>query len=349
MTTTTRRSLLSAAAPATVLMMTATGCGAGAESAPPPASAPSASQSAPTDAQEGTTAPPSVGQELYTAPDSTVLTWVEENSADDRAETIRTEIGQQPMARWFGSWSGPIAEATDAFTAAAQEQGALPVMVAYNISGRDACGGHSGGGAGSPEDYATWIEEYASGIGDRPALVILEPDSLGDYECMSDEQIDEREGMLNAAIDTFARTAPNAWVYLDAGNSGWVDAQTMAGRLEAAGLEHAHGFSLNVSNYLSTESNVAYAASVNDVLQADAGFTKPFVVDTSRNGQGEEGVDWCNPAGQQLGETSRWGDDAELLLWIKTPGESDGDCGVGEGSEAGEFLPDVAMDLISGP
>src|SRR5699024_2620407 len=84
-------------------------------------------------------------RERPAAPDSTVLTWVEENSADDRAETIRAEIGQQPMARWFGSWSGPIAEATDAFTAAAQEQGALPVMVAYNISGRDACGGHSGG------------------------------------------------------------------------------------------------------------------------------------------------------------------------------------------------------------
>ena len=357
--TTTRRSLLSAAAAAAVVALSATGCNAADEAAPPAMSASAAAEPGSTAepdasaetgsaaAQEGAAAP-AVGQELYAAPESPVLSWVEENASDERAETIRAEIGQQPMAQWFGSWSGPITEATEELTSAAQEEGALPIMVAYNISGRDACGGHSGGGAGSPEAYEAWIRDYARGIGDSPALVILEPDALGDYECMTDAQIEEREGMLRTAIAQFAEEAPNAWVYLDAGNSSWVEADTMAERLEAAGLEDAHGFSLNVSNYLSTESNVAYAEAVNEQLSAEAGFTAPFVIDTSRNGKGEEGVDWCNPAGQQLGETSRWGEDAELLLWIKTPGESDGDCGVGEGSEAGEFLPEVAMGLISG-
>lgn len=350
--TITHRSLLTGAA--AVLALTMTGCGSASETPATTAPAAAATAAAPaasdggSGTEQGSATPPTPGQGLYVAPDSTVLAWVEENADDERAEAIRTEIGQQPMARWFGAWSGPITEATEVFTSAADEHGALPVMVAYNISGRDACGGHSGGGAGSPDAYETWISDYADGIGDRPAIVVLEPDSLGDYECMTDAQVSEREGMLISAIDHFAEQAPNAWVYLDAGNSGWVDAETMAERLHAAGLEGAHGFSLNVSNYLSTESNTAYAQAVNAELESRYGYTKPFVIDTSRNGKGQEGVDWCNPAGQQLGETSRWGDEAELLLWIKTPGESDGDCGVGEGSEAGQFLPDVAVGLISG-
>jgi endoglucanase len=42
------------------------------------------------------------------------------------------------------------------------------------------------------------------------------------------------------------------------------------------------------------------------------------------------------------------GGGAEMLLWLKTPGESDGNCGVGAGSSAGQFLPEVAYKLIYG-
>ncbi len=37
-----------------------------------------------------------------------------------------------------------------------------------------------------------------------------------------------------------------------------------------------------------------------------------------------------------------------MLLWIKVPGESDGNCGVGTGSTAGQFLPEVAYKMIYG-
>ena len=37
-----------------------------------------------------------------------------------------------------------------------------------------------------------------------------------------------------------------------------------------------------------------------------------------------------------------------MVLWLKTPGESDGNCGVGAGSSAGKFLPDVAYKMIYG-
>ncbi|ELP69210.1 endoglucanase 1 family protein, partial [Streptomyces turgidiscabies Car8] len=82
-------------------------------------------------------------------------------------------------------------------------------------------------------------------------------------------------------------------------------------------------------------------------LRARYGYTKPFVVDTSRNGNGSNGQ-WCNPSGRKLGTPTQLGGGAEMLLWIKVPGESDGNCGAGSGSSAGQFLPEVAYKMIYG-
>ncbi|GAA3291918.1 hypothetical protein GCM10020295_09880 [Streptomyces cinereospinus] len=174
------------------------------------------------------------------------------------------------------------------------------MLVAYNIYHRDYCGGHSAGGAASPAAYATWIAEFAGGIGQRPAVVVLEPDSLGDYGCMNQAQISEREGMITRALAEFTRQTPNAWVYLDAGNPGWGSPATVAQRLHGAGLRQARGFALNISNYYTTAENAAYANAINAELSARYGYTRPFVVDTSRNGNGSNGQ-WCNPAGRRIG------------------------------------------------
>jgi endoglucanase len=77
---------------------------------------------------------------------------------------------------------------------------------------------------------------------------------------------------------------------------------------------------------------------------AALGSTQPvthFVVDTSRNGQGPwagggypDNQDWCNPPGRGLGlaPTTDTGDPlADAFLWIKVPGESDGQCTRGTG------------------
>lgn len=284
---------------------------------------------------------------FYVDPNSSPAVWSAANPGDGRAAAIRTSIANTPMARWFGSWSGDIGSATSSYTGRAQAANKLPILVAYNIYGRDACGGHSGGGAASPSAYASWISAFARGIGSRPAVVILEPDALGDYSCMSQAQINERQRMLTNALSQFRSAAPNAWVYLDAGNPGWVDAWTMSERLQSSGLGLARGFSLNVSNYLTTSENVSYAGSVNQALRQRYGYAKPFVVDTSRNGNGSNG-EWCNPGGRKIGTPSQHGGGAEMLLWIKTPGESDGDCGVGRGSSAGQFLPEVAYRMVYG-
>jgi endoglucanase len=283
---------------------------------------------------------------FYVNPQSSPAAWVAANPGDGRAAAIRAQIAQRPMASWFGNWSGDIAGAVGRYVGAADAVDKLPLLVAYNIPGRDACGGHSGGGAGSVAAYDSWIASFAAAIGNRPAVVVLEPDSLGDFSCMSQDRINERVGMLARAANQFRSKAPNAWAYLDAGNPGWIDAQTMAQRLHQAGVANARGFALNVSNYFPTGDNTNYGNRVAAGLRT-YGYSKPFVIDTSRNGNGANGA-WCNPPGRRIGTPTQLGGGAEMLLWLKTPGESDGNCGVGAGSSAGQFLPEVAYKMIYG-
>jgi endoglucanase len=102
----------------------------------------------------------------------------------------------------------------------------------------------------------------------------------------------------------------------------------------------------------------------------DAGLKK-FVVDTSRNGQGPwtptasypDSQDWCNPPDRGLGlrPTADTGNALiDAYLWIKIPGESDGECtrGLGPAGQtvdpewgmidppAGAWFPEMALDLV---
>jgi endoglucanase len=284
---------------------------------------------------------------FYVDPGNAAATWANANPGDGRTAAITSAIANKPMADWFGDWSGTIGTATGGYVGAAALTDKLPVLVAYNITDRDICSGQSSGGASSDAAYDTWIAAFAGGIAARPALVILEPDAVADESCMTQAEISDRDGLLSNAITQFTNQAPDSWVYLDAGNPGWLSAATMASYLNSAGLAKAHGFSLNVSNFYTTAQNTAYGNAVNADLQAWYGYTKPYVIDTSRNGDGSNGQ-WCNPDGAKLGSTDQQGGGAEMLLWIKTPGESDGNCGTGSGTTAGQFSPQAAYDLVYG-
>ncbi|MER5948469.1 glycoside hydrolase family 6 protein [Streptomyces sp. NPDC001904] len=279
---------------------------------------------------------------FYVNTASNPATWVAAHPTDARAAAIRTQIAEQPIAAWFttGSTGSQVAS----YVGKAASHGQLPVLVAYNIPGRDACGGQSGGGAGSVAAYKTWISTFAAAIADRPAVVVIEPDALGDFDCMSDAQIQDRLGMLTYATQMLKAKAPDTWAYLDAGNAGWTDAATMAGRLKGAGIANVRGFAVNVSNYYSTSASTTYANGVNAAL----GGGSHFVVDTSRNGNGKLAGEWCNPAGRKLGTRPQEGGGGDMLLWVKTPGNSDGQCGIAPDVPAGTFSPDLATRLING-
>ncbi len=276
---------------------------------------------------------PFEGRRLYVDPSSPAAqqaaAW-RETRPQDAAEM--DEIASAPQAQWFGDWNPDVAQAVNQHVSHAAAQGRWTLLVAYNLPARD-CGGHSGGGT---TQYQAWIREFARGIGDRPAAVILEPDALAGLDCLSAADQQTRLALLRDAVTVLRGKA----VYLDAGHSAWHSAATMAARLQQAGIAQATGFSLNVSNFRTTADELAYGRAI----AAQVG--KHFVIDTGRNGLGPNGDEWCNPPGRALGPrpTTATGDGlVDAFLWIKQPGFSDGPCN--GGPAAGAWWADYALGL----
>ncbi len=248
------------------------------------------------------------------------------------------KIAAQPVALWFGGWNANIQKEIKAAATEARKLGTLPVMVAYNLPGRD-CGGYSAGGTAGASEYQKWIDEFAQGLKDQRAWVILEPDALALTDCLSDRQKMERLELIKYAVKKLKQN-PSVSVYLDAGHPRWIGAEEMSKRLKEAAITMADGFSLNVSNFVATKENLKYGGELSQKL----GGTH-FVIDTGRSGSGTNGQ-WCNPKGRSLGEapTLNTGEkNVDAFLWIKPPGESDGNCN--GGPSAGTFWTDYALDL----
>ena len=249
------------------------------------------------------------------------------------------KVAAQAHARWFGGWNNNVQGDVEQAVAAAAAANAVPVLVAYNIPQRD-CGSYSAGGANSADGYRSWISAFARGIGQRRALVILEPDALAGMDCLNATDQGTRTSLLSYAVNLLRDGG--ATVYLDAGHSRWQSAATMSARLSAAGVARANGFALNVSNFHTTSEQIAYGNTLSGLVGG-----KHYVIDTSRNGAGSAGdSQWCNPAGRALGErpTANTGAPlADAFLWVKTPGESDGSCNGYPG--AGTWMPEYALGL----
>jgi endoglucanase len=254
---------------------------------------------------------------------------------------LMDKIAREPQAEWLGEWSGAVKLFVREKMRQYAEVEAMGLFIVYNIPERD-CGQHSKGGAKNGEAYLEWIDKIARGVDDAPAVMILEPDALGQIEkCTEPAKRAARYQLLSDAIRIF-KARPNIHVYLDAGHARWMKPDEAARHLKAAGIEYADGFSLNVSNYVSTEENLAYGKQ----LSALTGGAH-FVIDTARNGNGAApGDEWCNPKGRALGipPTTDTGEAlCDAYLWLKRPGESDGACN--GGPRAGEWWPQQALEL----
>lgn len=251
-------------------------------------------------------------------------------------------IATQPQVKWFPTWGPDIRTAVDTALATIAATGALPVLVAYAIPQRD-CGSYAAGGAASADDYRRWISGFADGIGSRKAVVILEPDVLAETDCLSESELSQRFELLRHAITTL-KGSPNTFVYLDAGNPLWMEPARIAERMTRAGVAEADGFALNISNFQTTADNLEYGSAISGLLGG-----KRFVIDTSRNGLGPSvPYEWCNPPGRALGEpptTSPEHPLVDALLWVKWPGESDGECN--GGPPAGEWWSEYALGLAA--
>lgn len=278
--------------------------------------------------------------------------WQQENGADWVAP-----IAEQAQARWINGFTDLTA--VPGYLAAAERQRAVPVLVAYFIPHRGCSDSKEGApysdyGADMPrpDSYSSWIKAVVAALGPRRAVVVLEPDAVA-MDCFDDD----RASTLRGAIADLV--AARHHVYLDAGNPNWVSAPVMAERLIRAGVADAEGVSLNISNRYPTDQVARFGEELSGLLGG-----RDYVVDTSRNGfdgptEPSAAADWCNRPDQALGVQTlgteipaQWSHMA-AGLWIKPPGESDGDqadfpdenCH-GETVRSGLFSPRQARQLI---
>jgi endoglucanase len=330
-------------------------------------------------------------------------------SGDGKDAALITRMEATSRAVWFTSGTpAQVRQQVRQTMAEAAAERAVPVLVAYDIPGRD-CAQYSAGGALSQADYQAWISGLTQGIGTGQAAVILEPDALGNlpsncglpastYPFTDAERIAE----LQYAVGALERD-PGVSVYLDGTHSAWQSVGTMTQRLLDAGVQQAQGFFVNVSNYQPTAELLDYGTWISDCIamvtdksnpyynnpagcgsqyypatqsdfstwglttqwyaqnMGDAVATTHFVVDTSRNGHGPNnmqayasapydqpasvigtlaGGSWCNPPGSGLGLRPTASTGVPLLdayLWVKTPGQSDGQCDSAGGARAWDY------------
>ena len=268
-----------------------------------------------------------------------------------------TALAEQPTATWFANAGNPYLE-VEAVSRAAAAAGQLPVLVAYYVPVRD-CRSYSAGGAPDTDSYLAWMGSFAAALGDRPAVVVLEPDAIA-HAVVGCEGVvpDERYDLLAQAVEILERQ-PEVHTYLDAGNPGWVtDLPVLADALRRSNVDSADGFAVNVSNFQTTDDSADFGLALSRQLDEGrpAGSRSAhFVIDTSRNGagpppgDGADGSSWCNPPGRRLGDRPSTDVDrarVDALLWVKQPGDSDGSCS--GGPPAGQWWPQAAAELAAG-
>lgn len=292
-------------------------------------------------AKGGTTSDnPFVGTSLYAYPDSSAAKAAKLANGTEQSAPFAS-LARTPTAIWLLPEAHPTGEITEFVSrieADAAVTSQLPVFVVYGIPSRD-CDNFSAGGAGTQE-YPLWVSAIANGIATHPAIIILEPDALALSPSCGTQ--DATAAFLQDAISRLS-TNPATTIYLDGGHSGWLKPEEMAPLLKAAGVDKVRGFATNVSNYNSTQDERAFGEALSELLGG-----AHFVVDTSRNGQGSAG-EWCNPPGRTVGDTPSGVDDGtaqDASLWIKNPGESDGECN--GGPPAGQWWPSQAVELAGG-
>jgi endoglucanase len=281
---------------------------------------------------------PLAGRPLYVSPHSQVVSAVHGGHPSPEL----TRLAAIPQGTWLtGGSPEAAAHQVREVAGSAQRSHSVPVFVVYDIPRRDCGSGQSGGGAPNARAYRDYVSAIAFANRGRPAIIVLEPDALAQLDCVPPQYRQGRYRLLTWAVG--ALQTHRVMVYLDAGNRGWHSAHDMAERLSRAGILHARGFAVNVSNFDPTRSEIGYGRSISGLV----GW-KRFVIDTSRNGTSPRPRTWCNPPARAVGPlpgTNPRNPDVDALLWIKAPGESDGVCGTSK-LPAGQFDRRAATRLM---
>ncbi|ETI57559.1 hypothetical protein F442_00152 [Phytophthora nicotianae P10297] len=246
------------------------------------------------------------------------------------------------IASWFTDRQGTDERSTMLSNMLNQcsEETRLSIVV-YGIPNKDCAAGLSSeGSVKSTDDYKAFLQELTGAIGDRKVLYVVEPDALGllaeEGGCgASAGYLDN----LKVAVEALSSN-PNAELYIDIGY--WMLAYPDSASKVATAMKEivtsgrVKGVTINTSNYRSTDECTTYCTNFQTAMGKS---DMSCVVDTSRNYNGSPTSDWCNVQTAGIGKppTSETGvSNIDYFMWIKPPGESDGECPTG-GTSAGSF------------
>ena len=264
----------------------------------------------------------------------------------------QSAIGERAQAFWLipeAYGTNQVRNKVAEYTGDAAAARKTPVLTVYGIPGRD-CGQYSSGNPlKTAPEYRAWVRQIANGLVKKHAMVILEPDALPLFSspvATCPTAPDGWKTMLSYASKTLAKSG--AWVYLDAGHSNWTPYNTRPQVLKDAGIKYARGFSTNVSNFRPTSAEKTYATFLLQGLRKLGITGKHYVIDTSRNGAipSSNGHDVINPTWARIGKRPKLVFDGPFdgTLWVKHPGESDGQ--YNGGSSSGTWCSMLADRLL---
>ena len=253
------------------------------------------------------------------------------------------KIFEQPVAFWYGAKRNK--NAYSKLSKSLQRLlkrtlPGLPYFVIYNLPNRD-LGHYSKGGANTATEYLLFLQDFCAGIKGHKPIIIYEPDALPHTTHMNNKDREYRLNLIKSGLEVLTEES-DAYVYVDIGHSNWLSPEHASELISSVSNAGIRGFSVNVSNYRTTEESMEWALKVCEYNE-----NWHFVIDTSRNGNGPHGNDWCNPPGRHVGKAPSCDTGepkCDAFLWIKIPGESDGK-GNG-GPRAGRFWPEMGTELI---
>jgi endoglucanase len=262
-------------------------------------------------------------------------------------------IADEPNTERFGAWNGAdpaSAVASYLDRAASEEPGTVPLLSTYRLV--DGHCGHYADPRAEQLAYHDWVAGLAQGIGEHPAVLFLEMDSLITTGCLSPAGVTVRMAELRDAINVLSND-PHLVVYLDAGAADALHAKVAARLLLRAGVSKVEGFFLNSTHFDWTSREIRYGEEISRLTGG-----KHFVINTAENGQGplrprhpaKEGNEvLCDPVGRGLGPlpTAHTGyRNVDAFAWIANPGVSGGACRPGA-PPSGVWWPELALELVA--